>query len=104
MNEIVDFLVKYWKVIGAAIVVILEVVLLILKKRPVDNSLSTVLSSLVIEAEKLFEDGKDKLDWVITQARKMPQFQELPYWYLVEKVEMILKTPTKKGGCGRESD
>lgn len=102
--NLVDFLVAYWRYISIAIVVILDVLILLLKRNKViDPSLFAKVVTAVMDAEEIFGsgEGQEKLNYVI---EKVNQESVVKYSSGVIKhiTELVLSTPTKKGGFGRE--
>lgn len=106
MDVFIEFLETYWKYIAIVVVVLFDIVLLIVKGKTKTVAVSNLdnLVPLIIEAENMELTGKQKLVYVLNAyLEKFPESQ-VPTHYLVQEIEMILKTPTKKGGCGREQD
>lgn len=112
MENILNFITQYWKVIALVVVVVLEVVILILKRVnvKVDLPASTYsdLISMINDAEEIYGEGhgKEKLNYVVERFHKSIGLRGIPYTtdYVRSLVERILNTPTKKGGPGREND
>lgn len=119
---IVDFLVKYWQYISIAVLVVLDIVTMIIKKRPkkfdeINQLITEAIAKIpgfVIQAEETGKDidGADKkqlvLGWCFTfienvLKRDLTGSEEL-YCYkaLSYFIESVLTAPTKKGGLGRE--
>lgn len=70
MEEFITFIVNHWKVIALAVVVLLEIVILILKKptKILDNSFIAAVAGWIEEAEHQFVKGEDKLNYVLEKA------------------------------------
>lgn len=111
MNQVFEFIVRYWKYISIAIVIIIEVLIILIKKKPVkviDGVKSAILASLpdyIAEAEAKFGKGKgeEKLKYVVAKClldlkNAQPELDCSLYIDLIQDaVESILKTPQKKG-------
>ncbi len=120
----IDFINNYWKLILLAVVVILEIICCCLTRRNktvlTDKGLLTDLCQYIIEAENMFKDGKDKLNYVLERYKDEHAlfYKELREsvkkgrpWdvkdadeIIISVIEYLLTLPTKKGGLGRESD
>lgn len=111
MEKVVNFIVENWQFISIAIVVLLEITLFIIKKRPKtvlqDDGVYQDLVSLIEEAEKIvWASGEQKKNYVLDKFADAHSYASDP---AVRKtlgffIEDILSTPTKKGGPGREKD
>ena len=120
--EIVKFLEDYWQYISVALVFIFEIIIMIVKRRPMsldafqsawDSALKKIPSFIVL-AESLSDEytGSGKKEIVLNRTLKYIQ-DELGR-ELTDKeearvegsisafIEAILYCPTKKGGQGRE--
>lgn len=109
--DFVDFVVKYWKYISIGLVIFINLLLFIFKKKPVanieDRFLYDVLSQIpswIVEAEERFDDGKEKLAWVLHQVYLYASHSGLTDSELgiytplfTQYIERILSTPQKKG-------
>lgn len=109
----IEFLKTYWKLIVALILIALDVVLLVLKKRPlkvvnaVTSTISDILPSLINEAEAKYGQGNGdlKLELVIHLCKQylisclgLTLEEANTYTGLIKTaVENILSTPQKKG-------
>jgi len=110
--DFVKFLVDYWEYISIALLVILDVVILIVKRIKFNVELPSnsyeQLVQLVNEAEVQFGSGhgSEKLQYVVKkyfQQNNISCLMNVPLLkYVRNIVEIILSTPTKKGGFGRE--
>ena len=94
----VEILTQYKELISIVGVAIIEIiVLLIAKKRPqvIDNSLLFQLSRWVLEAEKQFRIGADKMNFVLKRAKEYlgDDYVESD---VRKVVEYILTIPEKK--------
>lgn len=105
MKEIVDFIVNYWQYISVVLVIVLEIIMMILKKRSIisDNSIISDIIPLILQAESIKDSGVDRLRFVLEHFpfEKHPGVDRKVVSTLVE---YVLMTPTKKGGFGREED
>lgn len=113
MEEFVNFLLHYYREIILGFSIVLEIVILCLKKTKINYELPSSwypdLVKLVSEAESIFGEGhgKQKLNYVI---EKMSSKLNLKYYdgvlrmMIEEMVNLILSTPTKKGGPGRDEE
>lgn len=109
---IVDFLRDNWQYISAGLVVLLDILILIFKRRlkvnyTLPSSWYPDLIDIVSEAEDVFGagHGSEKLHYVKQRmkARIGLKYNDGVLDFMIgEFVERILNTPTKKGGCGRE--
>lgn len=107
MNEVSKFIVDNWQYISIAIIVLLEIVLLIVKRFKLKLNLPTSIyekvCKLVKEAEQTFGagHGDEKLKYVVSrylQEEKVPGcFYSEFSWWVKCIVEDILGTPQKKG-------
>lgn len=98
MEAIWSFLQQYGQYIWLGLVLVLDLLLLILKKRPqvIDNSLIAKIIPLVAQAEEKFVSGEDKLQYVLNGVRAYlgDYYKENEARYLVE---LLLTLPQKKG-------
>lgn len=111
-----DFLIQNWRLILEVALVVISVVLLIVKKKPVNvvdtikEIIVRILPALINQAEMIVGlSGQDKLRLVLDALSKVLKddgFGDdviksyLPF--AQEQVEIILSTPTKKGAFTRE--
>ena len=101
--NVVDFLKEYWSFIGIGLVVILFIILLIIKRKPltkiVDESLIAKIIEFVCSAETLFgaKSGVTKLSYVLGKIREIrpTDFEEYESIY-TDIVEYVLSLPHKK--------
>lgn len=121
--EIVNFLREYWSFIATAILLLLQVVLIIIKRRPkrFDEFVQVIqeaiakLPMFICEAEETGDySGIEKkelvLAWCLQYCEKrlghdLNDFQ-FDYFYksIATYIEKILACPTKKGGLGRDEE
>lgn len=114
MQAVINFIQTYWTYISAGILILIEVLILILKKRPksIDDFKScldqviNLVPHLILDAEHP-GDGEKKKELVVAYALAM--FKKLlnrditdSEYHIVkeavqEQVELILSTPQKKG-------
>lgn len=105
MKDFVKFLVDNWQFISTAIITLLSVILLIVKKRPLteilDNSAYKDLIILIKDAESRFgaKEGKKKLDYVLTAFCNIKGINKDSFTASSVKslIENVLETPQKKG-------
>lgn len=110
MSYLINFIKDYWYFIVPCIEIILTVLLIILRKKPVKvvdtlkEIIVRVLPSLIIGAERTGLKGSDKMKWLIDELTKI--LRELNYGddviaqylpFVMDQVELILCTPQKKG-------
>lgn len=93
-----DFLIQYKELLTLALAVVVQLVLfLVFKRRPkvIDNSIVTKLCIWILNAETKFRHGKDKLAFVLDEAKKYlgDDYVESDVKKLVE---YILTIPQKK--------
>lgn len=94
----VDFLVQYKELISIIVVAIIEVCLLLFaRRRPeiIDNSLVSHLAEWILEAEKKFRVGSDKMVYVLEKA-KVYLGDSYIESQVRKLVEYILEIPEKK--------
>ena len=104
MDGVVDFLSNNWQFISAALVVILNTILLLFRRnKTYDNGILSDIIPLILQSEFTLETGKDRLKYVLTHFPydSHPSVDEAK---VKTYVEYILSLPTKKGGIGREED
>lgn len=114
----IDFLVKYWRVIFELLMLIASIVLFILKKKPIKivDSLKTLVIAALPDVINRVENYKDVFDpsRKLTGDEKLRMALSIVQSYLVdecgldetelclyrdwiiEQIEMILSTPQKK--------
>ncbi len=107
--DFVEFVVKYWKYISIGLVIFCNLLLFILKKKPVkivDSITECLLLNIPVwidMAELTGEKGQTKLDYVLDLAKKFLEehFPDANYFFyesaIKEFVEDVLSTPQKKG-------
>lgn len=92
-----NFIQTYWQYISAGLLLIIEVVIIFVKKRPqiVDNSFISQLCAWIEEAEKTYKVGSDKMVYVLEKAKSYlgSSYKESDVRYFVE---WILTLPQKK--------
>lgn len=92
-----DFIQANWSYLATAVLVVLEVILFILKKRPqvVDNSFISLICQWILEAEVKFKVGSDKMCYVLDQAKLYlkDNYRETE---IKNIVEYLLTLPEKK--------
>lgn len=108
----IQFLQNYWMYLAGGLVVVAEVIIFFLKKKPsvnYDDHIKSLIDGAICYYIKLAEmtkaSGSEKLVFVVssllTRIKKFFDSSEYDeaYWrsYIVEKVEAILTTPQKKG-------
>lgn len=108
----IQFLQNYWMYLAGGLVVVAEIIIFFLKKKPsvnYDDHIKSLIDSAVCYYIKLAEmteaPGSEKLAFVtcalLTRVKKFfsASEQDEDYWrsYIVEKVESVLTTPQKKG-------
>lgn len=104
-----EFIVNYWEYISCGILFILEIIILIVKKRSkteiVDNGLFKAVCDAVAEAENRFGagNGEVKLNFVLAKLSSRYIDNDLISSDMLKSiVEYVLTLPTKKGGFGRD--
>lgn len=105
METFLNFLVNYWQYISIGLVVLLELILMIIKRKKVsvlpEGLLNFILTS-ICEAEVKFGSGRgsDKFTYVLTQVSQT--YPTVSSDAVKAIVDFVLTSPTKKGGLGRE--
>ena len=98
MQTVLDFIQANWQYISAGVLLVIEVLILILKKRPqvIDTSLLASLSQFILEAESRFKVGTEKMQYVLQCANALlgDKFVEKD---IRDLVEYLLTLPQKKG-------
>ena len=94
----IEFLTENWKLIAILGAILVELILLLIfKKRPeiIDHSFYIKASEWILEAEKSFDKGADKLKYVLQCAKQYlgSNYSEAA---VKEIVEWILTIPQKK--------
>lgn len=123
--QVVDFIVNYWQYLSIALVVLIEIVILIIKRHPkkYDDFVQVVeqafvhVPSIISAAEEVYTasgEGVQKMEFVLFEILNFIEGRlhrdvnekECDYIYKTfsQFIEAILDAPTKKGGCGREED
>lgn len=117
MQEFGNFLAQYWQLIVTVILMIISTVIALIRKKPTTVKVVDTVKSLILEAvpeainkvEKY--DGIDKLKaavaFLITYISKLTDMDAVDVranyeTFMVDAIESVLSTPTKKGGIGRE--
>lgn len=111
MKEIFDFIVKYWKYISVLLILIVEIIIFVIKKKPVKvidsvkGFISAALPGLIELAESQFPaggHGQEKFELVFNLLKEL--LQENGYEmtstlneFTCKQIENILSTPQKKG-------
>lgn len=107
MENVINFLLHHYREIILGIIAVLEIVILILKRGKsvalTDSQIQNVIN-WICEAETKYGsgNGSEKLNYVISQFRLYYPISNCEDWVLRVMIDGILKTPTKKGGPGRE--
>lgn len=100
--QIVDFIRDNWQYFSAALVVVLEIVLLFLKRSKslalTDGQIDNLID-WVLEAEKFIGSGKgnEKIKYVCQKFHDRYPTSNMEDWAIRYSVERILTTPQKKG-------
>lgn len=108
-----EFIKTYWKLIVALILVVLDIVLIVIKKRPfkvvdaVTATISDILPKLILDAEAEYPQGHGDLklelvvqlckNFLISSLGLTASEVERYEAYIKLRVEAILSTPKKKG-------
>lgn len=109
-----DFIRQYWKIIALSILLILDILILVIKKRPikivdaVSSFISDLLPELILDAERAYPNektGDNKLKYVLELVYSMLvakyglTYEEARSYtnFIKLRVEAILSTPQKKG-------
>lgn len=109
MEEFIVFLRENWTYIAPLLLLLVDVILFIIKKRSkteiIDPGIYKELVDLIIRAENRFGEGRgnEKLAYVLSNFQ-FSNHPELDRDAVVNIIEYILVLPTKKGGYGREED
>ena len=104
-----DFFLSYWREVLEVVVLLTTLILWIIRKKPVNiidtckELICLVLPAFIREAETLFTNGKEKLDFVIDKTVKFLQssYPDIKMTsdvlkFIKDQVENILSTPVKK--------
>lgn len=100
-DTIVSFLRDNWQYISAALVVVLEIVLLFLKRKKslalTDGQIDNLIE-WILEAEKFIGSGKgkEKIKYVCQKFHDRYPTSMMEDWAVRHSVERILSTPQKK--------
>ena len=107
MQEVYKFIASHYQILGSAIVFVISLVFLIVKKKPVHSVYESILLSCisaVLYVERLPDlKGSDKLNAAIVYVydelkRTYPELDITKYKNtIVSCIELILETPQKKG-------
>ena len=117
MQEFGKFLAHYWQLIVTVILMIISTVIALIRKKPTTVKVVDTVKSLILEAvpeainkvEKY--QGIDKLKaavaFLIVYISKLTDMDAVDIranyeTFMVDAIESVLSTPTKKGGTGRE--
>lgn len=101
-----QFIVEYWELLLSAVTLIVSVIVLIVKKRPVTELTTAIYQCCVLaigEAEKTDYKGDRKLQFAVDLVSTLlkarwPDIDVNKYVNLiVNTIESILSTPQKKG-------
>lgn len=100
MESLKEFIVNNWQYISAALVVVLEIILMLIKKNPkvIDPSIYSKITSLIQDAEKTFGSGhgEEKKQFVVSSFLASSPIDTYPKKFVEFVVEDILSTPEKK--------
>lgn len=109
-ETILNFVLTYWRQIFDICCVVVSVIILIIKKRPVINVLDEIKKDIltflpdVINSVEAPGNGEEKLAAVIeiVHGYLIKKYGSLVNWnslddFIIDSVESILSTPTKKG-------
>lgn len=107
MEEVINFIQNYWSYISVVILFVIQVISIFARKTKavaLTDGQTQLIIDWITEAEKAFGDGHgpEKLNYVISQFRAHYPCSNCEDWVLRSTIDGILKTPTKKGGPGRE--
>lgn len=120
--RLVDFLRDYWQYISAALLVLIDIIIILVKKRPTSkDELNDVIKNcigklpyLIRLAEEQNLNGTNKKEYVFENLLTYSETVlgrdfnkvEFKYWFdtLSYFLESMLDLPTKKGGYGREDE
>lgn len=101
----IDFLLAHWEFLTFCFLAFIEILIFIIKKPvKVDSikvKIAQVLPLYIEYAERYFQrfpkSGLDKLNFVLNSVKDLLRIKDSNYdSYIVENVERILSTPTKK--------
>lgn len=110
MNNIVNFIIVYWREILSVCSILASIIICCVRKKPVKivdtlkEVIVRVLPSLICAAENTGLKGSDKLKFLLDELANV--LKELHYGddviaqylpFAKEQVELILSTPQKKG-------
>lgn len=110
--EFILFIERYWQYLSVGLIVLIDLIILIVKKTKVAVSLPSnsysQLVDLVNEAENVFGagHGKEKLNYVVESYIKkndIKYFDSEVGYFVKGVIEKILSTPHKKGGSYGET-
>lgn len=119
--NIVDFLRDNWSFISTGVLAVLSIIIMIIKRRPkkfeeLNQVISDVIAKIpgfIIDAETTGDyNGQDKKSFVVSWCfqfiekalgRDLSGSEELYCYKAISYfIELVLESPTKKGGYGRE--
>ena len=95
-----EILIQYKEIFSIAVVAIIEIIVfLVFKKNPkvIDNSLVTHLCDWIFIAEDKFKVGEDKMQYVLSEAKKYLGDEQFIESDIRKMVEFLLTLPEKKG-------
>lgn len=100
MEAFVNFMRDNWQFIGSGLVLVLQLLILFIKRRKPEimgDGILDAVEHLVLEAEKLFGKGvgEDKLEYVVRHVQKM--YPTASAEAIKNRVEYLLTLPQKKG-------
>lgn len=109
MEAVLEFIQVYWKYIGIGIVLILDVIILVFRKKPIKlvdgvvDVINEILPTFMNIAEATELKGQDKKDYVV--LRVIEALCSLGYdgcdkkyvqKLISDRIELYLSTPSKK--------
>lgn len=103
----IDFIIENWKFLFCCLLALIEFFVILLK-RPVKidsvkDRLAQILPLYIEYAERFFmykpKSGLDKLNFVLNGVKDLLRIDSKDYdAFIIESIERILSTPTKKKG------
>ena len=110
MNQVIEFIVANWQLLAMAVILVLEIVVFFLKKKPqvnlddhIKSLIDEFLPGFILLAEQTGAKGSEKLAFVVSsllgKIKKQVSSKDEDFWkdYIISKVEAVLATPQKKG-------
>ena len=110
MNQVLNFLLENWQLLAMVLVLILEIVVFFLKKKPqvnlddhIKSLIDEFLPGFILLAEQTGSSGPEKLAFVVSsllgKVKRTISSKDEEFWkdYIISKVEAVLSTPQKKG-------